>query len=127
MKVKMSRAKFLTSVWRDRYFVRQHTILVVEHLQCARVLRLGWGAFIAARDQDCQSIVGRHAHLVGKDAGVDWTGLSHLLTRREVFVDAIDAHGTRIVERYQDVLRRNVRAHVNGTRRQAYGVPVRLE
>jgi len=85
------------------------------------------GAFVAAGYQDRQPIVGRRAHLVGKDAGVDRTRLGHLFTRREVLFDAVDAHRARIVERHQNVLRRDVRADVDRARRQPYRGSVRAE
>ena len=127
MKIEMPRAKFLAAVRRDRHLVRQHAILVIEDFECAWVLRLDGGAFIAAGDQYHQPIVGGDAHLMGKDAGVDRSALHHLLARREVFVDAVDAKRTRIVERHQNVLGRNVRADVDGTGRQRYGGAVRSQ
>ena len=75
-------------------------------------------AFVAAGYQNRQPIVGRRAHLVGKDTGIDRTRLGHLFARREVLLDAVDAHRAWIVERHQNVLRRNVRADVDGARRQ---------
>ena len=54
------------------------------------------------------------------DAGVDVTRLVHLIAWREVRVDAVDASGTRIVERDQNMLRGNVRRHMDRARRQPY-------
>src|SRR5207245_10861849 len=52
---------------RDRHHAGQHTVLVVEDLERAGVFGLGRGAFIAARDQDRQPVVGRDAHLMRED------------------------------------------------------------
>ena len=124
MKVEVPRAEFFAAVGRDGHFVGQHAVLVVEDFQRARVFRLGGGAFVAAGYQNRQPVVGRHAHLMGEDAGVDRARLLHLFARREVLVDAVDAQRARIVERHQDVLRRNVRGHVDGARRQPYRLAV---
>ena len=64
---------------------------------------------------------------MGEDAGVDRSRLLYLFAWGEVRVDAIDAHCARIVERDENVLRRNVRADVNGARRQPYWRTVRRE
>src|SRR3984893_9795071 len=64
---------------------------------------------------------------MGEDAGVDRARLLYLFAGREVRVDAVDAHRARIVERYENILRRNVRAYVDGARRQPYRRTVRRE
>ena len=127
MKIEVPRAELFSSIGRDRHFIRQHPVLVFEDFQRTRVFRLGGGAFVPAGYQDRQSIVGCHAHLMGEDPGVDGARLLHLFTGREVLVDAIDAQRARIVERYQDILRRDVRGHVDRARRQPYRCTVRRQ
>ena len=118
MKIEVSRAEFFSSIGRNRDLVGQHPVLVVEDLQRARIFRLGRGAFIAAGHQDRQPIVGRHAYLMRVDAGVDLARLLDFFAGREVRVDAIDPHRTRIVERHQNKLRRNICADVYRSCRQ---------
>ena len=81
MKIEVPRAERFAAVGRDGHFVREHAVLVGEDFQRARVFRLGGGAFVAARYQNRQPIVGRDAHLVGEDAGVD--GARLLSPRRQ--------------------------------------------
>src|SRR5262249_5056176 len=113
-------AEFLAAIGRDRHFVAQDAVLVVEYFQRAGILWLGRRAFIAAGYQDRQPVVRGHAHLMSEDARVDRAGLAHFLARREVLVDAVDAHSAWIVERHENEFGRYVRADVNGTRRQPY-------
>jgi hypothetical protein len=80
----------------------------------------GSSAFVAAGHQDREPIVGCRAHLVGEDAGVDRARLRHLVARRKILVDAVDAQCARIVERHQNILGRNVRADMDGACRQRY-------
>src|SRR4051812_18386796 len=108
VEIEMPRPEFLAAVRCDRDFVAQDPVLVVEDLQRAGVLRLGWRALVAARYEDRMPVIRRYAHLMSVDARIDRTGLLHLVAKREILVDAIDAYRTRIVERDQDVLRRNV-------------------
>ena len=75
MKIEVARPEFLSAVRRDRDLVAQHAVLVVEDLQRAGVFRLGRRALVAARHQNGEPVVRRHAHLMGVDAGVDRTGL----------------------------------------------------
>ena len=124
MEIEMPRAEVPAAVRRDRHLVRQHAVLVVEDFQRAGVFRLRRGAFVAARHQNRLPVVGRDAHLVREDAGVDRARLLHLLAGREVLVDAIDAQRARVVERDQDVLRRDVRASC-GSGASAAGSPRR--
>ena len=119
VKIEVPRPEFLAAVRRDRDFVAQDAVLVVEDLQRAGVFRLGRGALVAARHQDRKPVVGRHAHLMGVDAGIDRTGLRHLLARGEILVDAVDPHRTRVVERDQNIFGRNVGAHMDRAHRQA--------
>ena len=127
MKVEVPRTELFASVGRDRHFVGQDAVLVIEDLQCTRILRLGRGAFVPAGHQDRQPVVGCHAHLMGEDAGVDRTRLLHLFARREVRVDAVDAHRARIVERDQNIRGWNVGADVDRAGRQPYRCTVRRQ
>ncbi len=113
MKIEMPRPEVSSSVGGDRHLVRQYAVLVVENFERAGVFGLGRRAFVAARHQDRQPVVRRDAHLMREDAGVDRARLLHFLAGREVGVDPIHAQRARIVERDQDVLRRDVRGHVD--------------
>src|SRR5262249_32033652 len=115
MKIEMPRPEISASVGGDRHLVGQDTVLVVEDLERAGVFGLGRGALVAARHQDRQPVVGRDAHLMREDAGVDRSRLLHFLAGREVGIDSIHAQRARIVERDQDVLRWDVRGHVDRT------------
>src|SRR5262249_21003144 len=121
------RAKLFSSVGGNGHLVRQHPIPVVEDFQRARIFRPGRGGFVSAGYQNRQSIVGRHAYLMGEDAGVDRARLFYLFSWRKVLVDAVDAHRAWIVERDQNILRGNVRADVDGARRQPYRRTVRCQ
>jgi len=113
MEIEMPRPKVPTSVGGDRHSISQHTVLVVEDFERTGVFGLGRGAFVAARDQDRQPVVRCDAHLMREDASVDRAWLLHFLAGREVGVDPIHAYRARIVERDQDVLRGDVRGHVD--------------
>jgi hypothetical protein len=78
MEVEVSRTELLSSVRRNRHFVCEHAVPVVEDLQRTRIFRLGRGSFVPAGNQDRQTIVGRYAHLVGEDAGIDRSRLLYL-------------------------------------------------
>ncbi len=127
MEIQVPRPELFPTVGRDRHFVRQHAVLVVEDFQRARVFRLGGGAFVAAGHQNRQPVVGRHAHLMREDAGVDGSRLLHLFPGRKVLIDAVDAQRARIVERNQDKFRRDVGADVDGARRQRYRFAMRRQ
>ena len=64
---------------------------------------------------------------MGEDAGVGRARLLYLFAGREVRVDAVDAHRARIVERDENIFRRNVRADVNRAGRQPYRRTVRCQ
>src|SRR5215475_2886995 len=64
MKIEMPRPEVLASVGCDRHRVGQHTVRVVEGFERPGVFGLGRGAFVAARDQNGQPVVGGDAHLV---------------------------------------------------------------
>src|SRR5262245_3281172 len=108
----MAWAKFLAAVGRDRDLVTEHAVLIIEHFQRAGVLRLGRRALVAAAHQDREPVVRPHTDLMRVDARVDRAGLRYLLAGREIFVDAIDSHRTRVVERDQDVFGRDVGAEM---------------
>src|SRR6202030_3024957 len=80
-----------------------------------------------AGHQNRQSIVRCHADLMGEDAGVDRARLLYFFAQRKVLVDTVDPHRARIVERYENIFRRNIRAHMDGARRQPYRRTVRRE
>src|SRR5207245_10095820 len=73
----------------------------------------GGSHFVAARREDRQPIVGRDPYLMREDASVDRARLLHFLAGRKVGVDPIYAQRAWIVERDQDVLRGDVRGHVD--------------
>ena len=120
MEVEVARAELLAAVRRDGDFVLQNPVAVLKDLQGAGILRLGGRALIAARHQHRQLVVGGRADLMGENAGIDRAGLLHLFARAEILVDAVHPHRARIIERDEDVLRRNVGAHVDGPGRQLY-------
>jgi hypothetical protein len=64
---------------------------------------------------------------MGEDAGVDRARLLYFFAQRKVLVDAVDPHRARIVERYENIFRRNVGTDVDGARRQPYRRTVRRE
>src|ERR1700720_331690 len=64
---------------------------------------------------------------MGEDAGVDRARLLYFFTRRKVLIDSVDLHRARIVERYENIFRRNVGTDVDGARRQPYRRTVRRE
>src|SRR5258708_36056365 len=123
----MAWAKFLAAVGRDRALVTEHAVLIVEDFQRAWVLRLGRSALVAAAHQDREPVVGSHTDLMRVDARVDRAGLRRLLAGREILVDAIDSHRTRVVERDQDVFGRDVSAEMDRTGRQAKRLAVLLQ
>ena len=59
------------------------------------------------------------------DSGIDLARLLYFLARCEVLVDAIDPHRTRVVERDENVLRRDIGADVDRAPRQPYRRAVR--
>jgi hypothetical protein len=118
MKIEMSRPEIPASVGGDRHLAGQYPVLVVEDLERAGVFGFGRRAFVAPRHQDRQPVVGRDAHLMREDAGIDRSRLLHFLAGREVGVDPVHAERARIVERDQDVLGGDVRGHVDRPRGQ---------
>jgi hypothetical protein len=85
----------------------------VEYLESAWVFGFFAHAIIAARDEDRQSVVVRHAHLMCVDPRVDRPRLRHFLAERRVAIDAVDSDGARIVERDEHVLGRYIGRQVN--------------
>ena len=62
---------------------------------------------------------------MGEDAGVDVARLLHLVARRQIGIDAVDPHRTRIVKRHQEMFRGYVRVRWMG-RVGSYRCPVRV-
>ena len=117
MKIQMARAIFTSTVGRNLRLIRQHAVLVIKHLQPARVLGFLRRDFIATGDQYHVPVVGRDTHLVRKDTGVD-RRLLDLRTWREIRVDPIDPQRAGVIKGHQQVLRGNVGGHMNRAGRQ---------
>src|SRR5439155_16601240 len=104
--------------------IAQYAVVVLVDFEKAGVFGFLFRPFVAARDEHHVLVVGRHAHLVREDRRVYRPRLLHLFARREILVDAIDAQRAGVIERDEDVLRRDVGRHVDRPRRQLDGLAV---
>src|SRR5439155_19881116 len=80
MEIEMTRPETVTAVWRDRRFVAQQPVLVLEYLERTWVLRFSRGGVMTACDEDRQTVVGADPHLVPVNSSVDRSALTHHLT-----------------------------------------------
>src|SRR5262245_20684935 len=103
MEIEVPGAKPISAVGRDRRFLCQQAVAVVEYLQGTRILGPAARGIVAARDQNREPIVRRYAYLVAVHPEVERTRLFDFPTERPVTVDAVDTQRARIVEGDQHV------------------------
>jgi hypothetical protein len=127
MEIEVPRAKAVAAIRSDRDCVREQSVPEVEHLERARVFGLAAHRIVAARHQDCQPVVGSHAHLMRKNPRVDRLRLLHFLAECGVAIDAVDPQGARIVERNEHILGRYIGRQVNRARGQWDWIAVRRQ
>src|SRR5262249_58575187 len=82
MEIEMPRSEAIAAIGRDRDFVREPPVPEVKHLERARIFGLAARGIIAARHEDRQPVVGRHAHLMRDNPCVDRPWLWHFVAER---------------------------------------------